>query len=338
MIQTPRTLFRQPDGSFFNGLAFAYIFSGCFGGFALLMVGGGVGFAAGTVLLAHSLIVAAYMLHELCHHSIFRSTGANARWGTVMTWLTGSCYAGFEPLRRKHMRHHLDRADIVTLDIKAFLRRHPLLFRVVIALEWMWIPAVELLMHAYVIALPFVHASRRDQRPRVVRLLLVRGVLFGVLGWFAPQALIGYAMAYVAMTTVLRFADAYQHTYDAFEMDADVQVPDDKLRDRAYERMNTYSNLVSLRWPFLNLLLLNFGYHNAHHERPVASWHQLPALHRRLYPGECAQLLPMRTLVTGFHRHRLERLLRDDYGQVHGSGNKARDFIGAVGVSFLTAA
>ena len=42
----------------------------------------------------------------------------------------------------------------------------------------------------------------------------------------------------------------------------------EQLRDREYEQMNTYSNVTSLRHPWLNLLLLNFPYHNAHHEPP----------------------------------------------------------------------
>ncbi len=78
------------------------------------------------------------------------------------------------------------------------------------------------------------------------------------------------------MLHALRFTDAFQHTYDAFAVLESGDIPDDKVRDRDYEQANTYSNLASVGHPWLNLLLLNFPYHNAHHERPIVPWHDLP--------------------------------------------------------------
>ena len=72
----------------------------------------------GLLLTAHTLVYAAYYIHEFAHQSIFRTAEANNRWGTAMTWITGSCYAPFAALRRKHMRHHLDRADVLTLRLQ----------------------------------------------------------------------------------------------------------------------------------------------------------------------------------------------------------------------------
>ena len=66
--------------------------------------------------------------------------------------------------------------------------------------------------------------------------------------------------------------------------------------------MKNIASLAALAWHYLwsrplaavlNLLLLNFSYHNAHHERPIEPWYRLPALHARLYPGEHHQTLPM---------------------------------------------
>ncbi len=115
-------------------------------------------------------------------------------------------------------------------------------------------------------------------------------------------------------------------------------VPDDKVRDRDYEQTNTYSNLASVGHPWLNLLLLNFSYHNAHHERPIVPWHELPALHGKLFPGEHVQTIPMIELLKGYHRDRVSRILSDDYGEVKATGtHRADGFLGAAGVSFLTA-
>ena len=48
------------------------------------------------------------------------------------------------------------------------------------------------------------------------------------------------------------------------------------VADRQYEEDNTYSNLLSTRYPWLNLLVLNFCYHNVHHNKPSEPWYRLP--------------------------------------------------------------
>jgi fatty acid desaturase len=237
------------------------------------------------------------------------------------------------------MRHHVDRADVISLDTKALLQSSPaILRRMVLALEWAYLPAVELLMHAYVIARPFIDPQRHADRSRVLVILLARGSAFAALGWFAPRALLLYAIAYLIMISVLRFADAFQHTYDAYAIPDSDPVPADKLRDKPYEQANTYSNLASLRWPWLNLLLLNFPFHNAHHDKPSVPWYRLPALHRELYGAQPAQVIPMAKLLLPFHRHRVKRVLADDYGEVDADSGQTAGFVGAVSVSFLTAA
>jgi fatty acid desaturase len=329
--------FRHADGARPNTLVIAYTLAGYAGGLALLTATHWLANLAGFALLSHTLVTAAYLLHEFAHQTIFKSAEANNRWGVVMTWITGSCYAPFASLRQKHMRHHIDRADVLTFDSKRFLLESPAWFRkLVLAAEWAWIPAVEFIMHAYVMVLPFVKQSRKASRPRILMVGAVRLAAFALLGWISLKALLLYGAAYMVMLHVLRFTDAYQHTYDAFAVLEEGSIPDDKVRDRAYEQANTYSNLVSVAHPLWNLLLLNFSFHNAHHERPVAPWYQLPALHRQLFPDHYEQVIPMGALLRGYHRDRVTRVLADDYGSTAGP-DKARGFIGAVGVSFLTA-
>jgi hypothetical protein len=142
------------------------------------------------------------------------------------------------------------------------------------------------------------------------------------------------------MLTALRFADAFQHTYDVF-LESEIAkiggMPSDgKIRNRAYEQANTYSNLVSIQYPWLNLLFLNFPYHNAHHEKPIVPWHELPALHKNLF-GDSTKLpvIPMTKLLYAYHFHRLTRLQSEHYGMI--TDESANAFIGAAGVSFLTA-
>ncbi|MDE2255513.1 MAG: fatty acid desaturase [Betaproteobacteria bacterium] len=332
------TIFRYNDSAMPNALALGYTALGYIASLALLVAPSGWLNALGVLLLAHSLVYSAYFLHEFAHGTIFKTNAANQRGGTTMSWINASCYAPFSDLRRKHMRHHIDRADVITFDYKRFLRTAPAWVRaLVVALEWAYIPAVEFIMRAYVMLLPFIDPERAAGRKRILFVLAVRLTFFAALAWISPKAVVLYFVAYVLFVTVLRFADAYQHTYDAFAVLAGGSIPNDKVRDHDYEQHNTYSNLVSLGHPWLNLLLLNFSYHNAHHEKPTAPWYRLPALHRELYSGEDVQVLPMASLLRGFHRHRVKRVLSDDYGVVTTGARKAEDFYGAVGVSFLTA-
>jgi fatty acid desaturase len=332
--------FRYPDGVLPNLLGLTYAILGWAGGVALLALAPGAWKIAGVLLTAHALIISAYYLHEFAHQAIFAAADTNARWGTVMIWLNGACYADFAELRNKHMRHHVDRADVLTYDYKALLKRRPLLRRVVVALEWAYVPAVELIMHGYVIALPFMAPERHHRRAHVATVTLVRLGGFALLGWLSPVGLLGYAIAYLIMLHTLRFADAYQHTYDAFAVLEGGDIPADKVRDRAYEQRHTYSNVVLARAPLANLLLLNFTYHNAHHERPIEPWYRLPALHDKLFAANYPQVLPMGTLLAAYHRYRVRRLIADDYGEVVETPDGRLfpgGFYGAVGVSFLTA-
>ena len=144
-------------------------------------------------------------------------------------------------------------------------------------------------------------------------------------------------LAYFIFLTVLRFMDAFQHTYDVFPTRSLQRAPAELRRDRQYEYENTYSNLVSVGIPWLNILVLNFPYHNAHHTKPVEPWYKLPALHRKLYGENDRQVMPCRALFASYHKHRVARVLAKDYGAVAAEGDRAGGFIGAVGVSFLTA-
>ncbi len=331
--------FRYPDGARQNTVMLALTLGGYVVGVALLGAAAAWLNALGVLLVAQTLVWSAYYIHEFAHQSIFKSAAANERWGQMMSWVCGSCYAAFPDLRRKHIRHHVERADVVTFDYRTLLRRHGMLRRVVLALEWLYLPAVELIMHGYVIALPFIDERKRGGRGRMVVIVALRSTGFALLGWWSWKALCLYALAYLIFITVLRFADCFQHTYDAYPVLDEQAIPQDKVRDRAYEQLNTYSNVMGLNHPLLNLLWLNFGYHNAHHDRPGQPWHRLPACHHKLYDATYAQVVPVRELLRSFHINRVRRVLSDDYGSVQapGTARRADGFLGAVGVSFLTA-
>lgn len=291
--------------------------------------------AAGVLLCAHAMILAAYLIHEAAHRTLFAGPAANAYAGEAMNFVAGASYASFERIRHMHIRHHVDRADLVSFDFKALLERRPRVRRMAEALEWAYVPAVEMLMHAQVIVRPFLVASQRRHLPRVALMLAVRLALLTLLGLWSLKALLLYLLAVALQLHVLNFFDAFHHTFEQYVVDDDGPVPM-AGRDRRYEQLNTYSNVISRRRPWLNLFILNFGYHNAHHHRPSVPWYRLPALHRELYGEDPLALLPLSELLSTWHRNRVRRVLSDDYGTLKRGPGRADAFVGAHGVSFLT--
>ncbi len=117
--------------------------------------------ALGVLLTAHTLICSAYLIHDCAHNAIFASRTANDRLGVLMSWINGACLADYGRLQKKHLRHHSDRLDVVTFDYRGVLQSAPVwVRRGMLALEWAYVPAVELLMRGLVAAAPFRGGTR----------------------------------------------------------------------------------------------------------------------------------------------------------------------------------
>lgn len=291
--------------------------------------------AAGVLLCVHAMVLAAYLIHEAVHQTLFAAHWGNRLAGEAMSFIAGSCYASFERIRVMHIRHHVERTDLTCFDFKSLMRRHPGLRRILQVLEWAYVPATEVMMHLQVIWRPYFVPAQRRHLPRAAAMLLVRCTLLVLLALWSWKALLLYVVATALLLHVLNFFDAFHHTFEQYFVAADQPVPMEG-RGRQYEQDNTYSNLISIRHPWLNVLTLNFGYHNAHHHRASVPWHRLPRLHRELYGTETQAVLPMSELLRTWHRNRVRRVASDDYG-VPGQGpGRADDFVGAHGVSFLT--
>jgi fatty acid desaturase len=331
----PRKLFRERAGMVPNSLVLLWTTLGWLGSFTLM----GSPFAsanlAGVLLCAQTMVWAAYLIHEAAHYTLFASRAANRLTGEAMSFIAGSSYASFERIRHMHIRHHRDRADLACFDFKGLMARRPTLRRALEILEWAYVPATEMLMHLQVVWRPCLVPEQRRHLPRAASMLVLRGALLLALGIWSAKALLLYVPAYALFLHVLNFFDAFHHSFEQYFVQADEPVPLND-RDRRYEQANTYSNLVDLRHPWLNLLNLNFGYHNAHHERAGVPWYRLPALHRELYGERAPSVMPLAELLATWHRNRVRRVASAAYGAPGGDGNRADLFVGAHGVSFLT--
>jgi fatty acid desaturase len=324
--------FLHQDQLGWNAIAFAYTLGSYVLGIMLLLRANGWLNVIGVLLLTHSLILSAYLAHELMHGTIFDTLQWNARVGSLMLWLNGGCYARFQDLAKWHMAHHINRVDFGQFDLGTELNELPTPLRsLLLFLEWLYIPALAFLSRLRSGLAPFRVAGRQDERWRVLGIFGIRFALFAGLGLVSLKALLLYLLAYIGMITVLRFMDAFQHTYEVFPIGTPLPP-----RDRAHEQANTFSNLLSGRYGGLNLLLLNFGYHNAHHELMKCPWYRLPALDRQLFTGHEVHYVTLPHLLWNYHRFRIHRIFAGQ-GQVIDEGGRpnVETFYGAIEVSFL---
>lgn len=332
-----KPLFRYEDGPLPNLAALGYVAIGYFSGLAMITSASWLMNLLGVLLLGHSMVIAAYLIHECAHNTIFSRSEDNERLGRVLNWITGGCYGDYKALQHKHFRHHVDKADVVAFDYRPALQRHPRLLHLMRVLEWYYIPALDIMMHTLQIVLPFVRPAYAYNRKRVLIVSAIRGSLFLLVLILSPKVALLYVLAYFIMMHVLRFMDAFQHTYEIFETLESERGDEARQFDRQYEYENTFTNLISRKYPWLNLLVLNFCYHNAHHFKQAVPWHRLPALHTEIYGEDDSQLIPFRNQLWSYHAHRMERIDNDfDERPEEGEG-KGRGFVGVDGVNFLTA-
>ena len=336
-----KSVIKDPSGLRYYGAAVIYATAMWIAGFAGLLSSSWAVNAVAMLALAHSMIIAAYLIHECGHNLVFRRAAHNARLGRFMSWLCGASYGTYEDIRYKHFRHHVDNDDVVWFDYDGFFRRHPVVTQVTRALEWVYVPAHDLILHGVMVLTSFVIPQRRDQRVRNVFVILVRGGIFLALLVLVPRAAILYVIAYLLMMHVLRFMDSVQHDYGYNTTLFEYVEPPHK-GDTAWEQAHTFSNPISLRWPRLNWLVLNFGYHNAHHADMNVPFYRLPELHRELTGNDPARVIPFAAQLRLYHRNRVSRVYNpqpDDYPQGDAylaAAQSGRAMVGGNAASFLT--
>ena len=336
-MKTSLRFFRHDDALFPTLFALLYVVSTYFMGFGLMLSESLWFSLVGIILLAHAMVIAAYLIHEAAHFSIFKNKKHNRWFAEFLLWITGNSYSNFEDIQRKHNRHHSDRADIVSFDFRPILEKHPIVLKAIKTLEWFYIPALEVLMHLLVLMLPFVKENRKHNRLRILIVLALRVALFTWLASISIHILWLYPLAYMLFLTVMRFMDVHQHTYEVFETLDSPRGAEAKLRDRVFEEHNTYSNLLSVKYPWVNLLVLNFSYHNVHHDQQLQPWYRLPKLHKQKYGDDYQQILTFKHLIKSFHKYRVPRILNGDPINLPVKKEEGETFIGVDGVSFLTA-
>ena len=85
-------------------------------GWWLLLTASWITFLPGVILLGHAMIIAAYLIHECAHNTVFTVNRHNMQLGSLLGWICGSCYGTVEYIRTKHFLHHVENDDVVLFD------------------------------------------------------------------------------------------------------------------------------------------------------------------------------------------------------------------------------
>lgn len=338
-------MLKSPEGLRYHGLAVTYTVVLYIAGLAGLLASALWVNLFATVLLAHGMTIAAYMVHEAGHNTVFKMQRHNVWLGRVMSWLCGASYNKFEDIRFKHFRHHVENDDIVWFDYEKFFLDHQIVYRITRALEWCYIPAHDLVMHAVMVVNSYVIPERREQRIYNTAVIVARAALFIVLAAVSLKAAVLYVAAYLLMMVVLRFMDSLQHDYEyTLTLFSNERSP--HRGDLDWEQEHTFSVPLSLKYPLVNWLTLNFGYHNAHHARPDQPWYRLPGIHREMYGDDPEMVIPFMQQLRIYHQGRVVRIVKWDDSATDAPTPEGRDFLraarfgdvaGGNAASFLTA-
>jgi fatty acid desaturase len=340
MMQSIVNLIYEPEGLRYNGGALTYAVLGYVAGFAGLFHANWSINLAATLLLAHAMAISAYLIHECGHNLVFKSIKHNAKLGRLLAWLCGAAYGTYEDMRYKHFRHHVDVDDVAWFDYERFFEEHPLVLKVTKFLEWIYIPAHDLIMHTIMVFTSFIIPQRRKQRRRNITVIIVRGGLFLALIILVPKVALLYAIAYLLMMTILRFMDSLQHDYPYALTLFDFGKPPRK-GDFEFEQEHTFSNPHTFNDSIANWFTLNFGFHNAHHSNMTVPWYRLRAKHIELFGDDPGNVIPLSSQLKIFHEHRVSRIV----GNHEGDEPYGRDFLlaarraevyGGNAASFLT--
>lgn len=268
-----------------------------------------------VALLSQSMIWSWYLTHDCAHRLVAQMDWMNVALAELLGLINGVAYTGFSAYRMDHMRHHAERIDLLGVDLRQAATAWP---RATVAglkaMEFTYIP-----IFFYVVKWRAIGDALNGRdvagRLRALACLGVYGALFVTLSRASFTAPLALLVASFVRIHVTRFVDAFQHTYDQVPTESQFDI----TRSRDYEMRNTFSLPVARRHRWLNLLILNFGFHYAHHSVPSCPWYALPKVDTLVWPGDQTgdpreREISFGSLVAAYHSKRVARIFEAHEG------------------------
>jgi len=277
----------------------------------------------GIFFFSVSKIWAWYLAHDYAHNSAFKSKRVNTVLGELASILNGLAFSSFDQYRNHHNRHHSEKVDLIGFNVQEFKARHPLFYNAAAILERLYIPTFYYLIKTLSI-LETIKTGMRIEKIRAIAALVLYFAGYTLAFLYFVKAIIAWQISSVFRIHVVRFVDCFQHSFSQVQPEHERTIKNDKR----FEIENTFSIPVARKHTYLNLLILNFGYHSAHHSFPTCPWYKLPTLERRIIQGldgdddfSCLResSLKFSDLLKLYHSHHLERISSDTEGSPYDS-------------------
>ena len=320
-----------------NWATIATILALYIGGITLIMLSEPYIALLGVIPLTVSMILSWYLSHDCAHLLVFRGRKYNDLLGDLLAWINGLLYFNFHEYRKDHLRHHLEQVDLIGVGVDKLLSMLPRPFgKLSLFLERCYIPVIHFIIKIYNIR--SVIQSKNTTSICRATLVSVASISFLVLltliHWWA---LLLYFFAVIIRIHCVRLVDAFQHSY--LQID-----PSNKMKpqNKLFEQQNTFSYPVARRFKFFNFIILNFGFHNAHHAITGCPWYNLPKLDEIIAgyntsPQDASNLknkdssINFFSLIYHYHKKLTHRITSTDEGHPYDEEFKfsMKDFTGA---------
>ncbi|HNN94958.1 MAG TPA: fatty acid desaturase [Pseudomonadota bacterium] len=311
----------------------AYTLLGYLVGLACVLSGSPLVAVAGIALLIHTTVLSGLLNHELIHRSVFRNPRVNDLLGSVVSLLNGACHVPFALLRRQHIAHHINKVGYDSFSITEWVKGLPRLPRIIlITLEWFYFPILSFISRGRALTYPFRNKKYRHLRLRVAVAILFRMAILILFYLINPWSVLSVFISHIGMISAFRLYDCYHHTFQVIPLGSKIPVLPGN-----YEQERTFSSLLSREHAWLNLIFLNYGYHNAHHYLFAAPWYHLPTIDRLMFGESNQRHILFRDWITWYHKNRIRRIF-DGLGSPRIDGNqvKIESFYGIImNLSFM---
>lgn len=245
-------------------------------------------------MLAQIFTVSSFLHHDFAHGSFFQRDTVrhykklNEWFGSVNLWINGGCYFTFQELRSQHVGHHTTKVDYEVIDQNQF---EPYQLNILKACEYMYVPLNFYIMKVRAVCAVFWHQKRLNSMPRTVTIIVIRALALLFIARMNKNGgiycliwtLLGYFFSKNIAIHVLRFGDVFSHSYDIYALDSKL-----KPAHKEYDMERTYTIMFPwyMKW-FECLYMLNFNYHNAHHNNTSIPWYSLPTFHNMIDNYTC---------------------------------------------------
>jgi acyl-lipid omega-6 desaturase (Delta-12 desaturase) len=257
--------------------------------------------ALGIIPLYVSSVVGSYKLHDYLHYDAQELKEVGRIKFMLVRWISNSIYFDFNDLRILHSRHHKLMIDNEVLPNSLFNSNHfSVLSTFISFLEFLYVPIVSYIQFHKLINIVLKESS---YNVRLLSVIIIKIFILVSMLCVSSKSLVFCAIGSILQINTLRFFDAFQHVYESFHVS---QSP--RRKSFEYEKKNTYTLVFPSYLEFIQVFILNFNMHNAHHLFPKVRWNNLPKINNKILDEYRWNHIPIGVAVSLYHKNRVKRL------------------------------